>query len=207
MKSKSLATVETAGMTFCHPTQEEVFALTAEALHPVLLNSLHGYLANGLTAKHAVQAAKLKMQAGEAVGGCETFTSEGGYVDRYLRDKEGGETLSTANRYFYRLLEGVGVDAKYDSSEAKARRKEAAAAKAEAIEKRSVDREAAKKLQAVQDKADEKRHKKNAKIVETSLDDIVAFILKNVTADGCASPAAMKRLYDLAAAVHLRVAA
>ncbi len=115
--------------------------MTAENLHTVLLASLCGYVVNGFTAKHAVTAAKLKMQSGIAVGGCLEFTTKNGYVDTYLRDKENGQTLGTAVRYFYRLLDGVGVDTKYDSSEEKKKRKEIKAAEEAEAAKRKKEKE------------------------------------------------------------------
>jgi hypothetical protein len=169
-KSTTLAKVpKTAGMTFCHatvPTQEDCISMTAENLHTVLLNSLSGYLVNGITAKHAVTAAKLKMQNGEAVGGCLKFTTKDGYVDTYLRDKENGQTLTAAVRYFYRLLDGVGIDTKYDSSESKKKRKELQAAKEKEAEKRKKDKEAKTARDARQKLADAKKQKTASEIIE-----------------------------------------
>ena len=126
------------------PSVDQAKAMTAEELHKSLLASLVGTLVCYAAAKVLAVAAKLRMQNGEAVGGCLTFTGPGGYVDKYLRRKD--QNLEAAVRASYRLLDGLGISEKFDGSEARAAKKKAAEEKAKEIADKKADKEARRKL-------------------------------------------------------------
>jgi len=118
--------------------------LTAEDIHRLLLPALRGTVICYAAAKMLIAAAKMKMQNGEPVGGCLTFTEPGGYVDKYARRE--GQTLEAAVRASYRLLDGLGISEKFDGSAARAAKKKAAEEKAKRVAEEKEDREARSKL-------------------------------------------------------------
>jgi hypothetical protein len=93
------------------PNLDAIAELSADEIHQNLCDSLRGAAVNYLTAKNLVADAKRRMQEGETVGGCKTWTS---YVDTYLRKPN--ESLPTVIRRLYRLLDGSAVDKKHDGS-------------------------------------------------------------------------------------------
>jgi len=228
--------------------------MTAAELHKNLSAALVGTVVCYAAAKNLVVSAKMRMQAGEPVGGCLTFTGVGGYVDRHLRKPS--QSLAAAVRASYRLLGGLGIDEKHDGTEARAAKKKAAEEKAQkiadkkaakaarlaldeaaknakvlkdktnievleaALEKRTTTtqaeiEEAAGKLQrpllkqlqaatqrideaaAIAGAADDRRSK-----AEAAADDLVDLVLENVTSDGAASVATMKKIRSLAEKVR-----
>ena len=100
------------------PNLDIVARMSADEIHQKLRNSLCGAAVNYLTAKNLVADAKRRMQAGEQVGGCDTWF---GYVDKYLRKPD--ESLPTVIRRLYRLLDGTAVDKKHDGSHSRKKNK------------------------------------------------------------------------------------
>lgn len=94
------------------PGLDAVALMSADEIHQKLCNCLRGAAVNYLTAKNLVADAKRRMQAGELVGGCDSWSS---YVDKYLRKPD--ESLPTVVRRLYRLLDGAAVDKKHDGSQ------------------------------------------------------------------------------------------
>ena len=228
-------------------TVDQANAMTAEELHVNLQASLVGTLVCYAAAKILAVAAKMRMQNGEAVGGCLTFTGESGYVDKYLRRE--GQTLEAAVRAGYRLLDGLGISEKFDGSAARVAKKAAAEEKAKLIAAKNEDKAARLKLEEAAQKAKALKEKSNIEVLEAALEkqktvtqaEIAAeagklqrpllqqlevaekkirdaariaghradaeaaafyfadYVVKNVTSDGAASVAVLKRIYALAA--------
>jgi hypothetical protein len=139
------------------PSVDDCNAMTATELHKNLTAALVGTIVCYAAAKNLVVSAKMRMQAGETVGGCLTFTGVGGYVDLYVRKPS--QSLDAAVRASYRLLGGLGIDEKHDGTEARAAKKKAAEEKAKQIaDKKAVKAarlaldEAAKKAKVLKDK-------------------------------------------------------
>ena|SRR5271168_5036868 len=150
------------------PTVDYCMSMTAEKLHKALLASLVGTLACHAAAKVLTVAAKLRMQAGEEVGGCTTFTGPGGYVDKYLRQE--GQTLEAAVRASYRLLDGLGISEKFDGSAARAAKKKAVEEKAKRIADKKEAAEARRKLDEKVQQAKALKEKSNAEAVEVAFE-------------------------------------
>ena len=87
------------------PSVDDCNAMTATELHKNLTAALVGTIVCYAAAKNLVVSAKMRMQAGETVGGCLTFTGVGGYVDLYVRKPS--QSLDAAVRASYRLLGGL----------------------------------------------------------------------------------------------------
>lgn len=94
------------------PSLGDCARLSAAEVHKRLCASLTSVAVQYTTAKNLIADAKRRMQDGEAVGGCTTWTA---YVDRYLRKPE--ESLPVVIRRLYRALDGEAVNPKYDGSE------------------------------------------------------------------------------------------
>jgi hypothetical protein len=163
--------------------------MTATELHKNLTAALVGTIVCYAAAKNLVVSAKMRMQAGETVGGCLTFTGVGGYVDLYVRKPS--QSLDAAVRASYRLLGGLGIDEKHDGTEARAAKKKAAEEKAKQI----AGKKAVKAARLALDEA-AKIAKRKSK-AEAATDDLVALVLENVTSDGTASVATVKEIYSL----------
>ena len=268
-ETTALATQENVNMTTvsCSPFQDlstevekyvpsidDCNAMNAAELHKNLSAALVGTIVCYAAAKNLVVSAKMRMQAGEPVGGCLTFTGVGGYVDLYVRKPS--QSLDAAVRASYRLLGGLGIDEKHDGTETRAAKKKAAEEKAKKIaDKKAVKAarlaldEAAKKAKVLKDKTNievleaalEKGHamtqaeieeaaeklqrplvkqlqaatqrideaatiaKRKSK-AEAATDDLVALVLENVTSDGTASVATVKKIYSLVEKIHFYLA-
>lgn len=150
------------------PTVNYCMSMTAEALHAALLASLVGTLVCHAAAKTLTVVAKIRMQNGEAVGGCTTFTGPGGYVDRYLRQKD--QSLEAANRAAYRLLDGLGISEKFDGSAARAAKRKAAEEKAKRIADKAADKAARLALDEKVRHAKVLQEKSNAEAVEAAFE-------------------------------------
>ena len=187
------------------PSVDDCNAMSATELHKYLRASLIGHIFCHDAAKNLVVSAKLKMQSGEPIGGCTKFTGIGGYIDLHL--KRDGQSYEAAERAVYRLLNGVGIDVKYDSSEYRAANKKAREEKEATLAKKREFKEAKSELDEKAAKAKVLKDKKNAEVVEESLDKLLAYILKNTTSDGSASVAAVKEIHSLAKKISLRFAA
>jgi len=232
------------------PSVDDCNAMTATELHKNLSAALVGTFVCYAATKNLVVSAKMRMQAGEPVGGCVTFTGVGGYVDLYVRKPS--QSLDAAVRASYRLLGGLGIDEKHNGTEARAAKKKAAEEKAKKIaDKKAVKAarlaldEAAKDARVLKDKtnievleatlekgktmtqaeieeAAEKLQRpllkqlqaatqqideaatiaKRKSKAEAATDDLVALVLKDVTSDGTASVATVKKIYSLVEKIH-----
>ena len=158
--------------------------MTAEDIHRLLLPALRGTVICHAAAKMLIAAAKMKMQNGEAVGGCLYFKGVGGYVDKYLRRE--GQTLEAAEKASYRLLDGLGISEKFDGSVA---RKKAAEEKAKLLADKAADKAARLALEEKVRQAKALKEKSNAEAVEAAFEK-----QKNVTqAEIVAEAAKMQR--------------
>jgi hypothetical protein len=180
------------------PSVDDCNAMTATELHKNLTAALVGTIVCYAAAKNLVVSAKMRMQAGETVGGCLTFTGVGGYVDLYVR--EPSQSLDAAVRASYRLLGGLGIDEKHDGTEARAAKKKAAEENAKQI----AGKKAVKAARLALDEA-AKIAKRKSK-AEAATDDLLALVLENVTSDGTASVATVKKIYSLAEKIHFYLA-
>ena len=93
------------------PDLDAIKRLSAGEVHQQLCTALLGAAVNYSTAKNLIADAKRRMQEGETVGSCKTWTS---YVDTYLRKPD--ENLPAVMRRLYRALDGEAVDKKHDGS-------------------------------------------------------------------------------------------
>jgi hypothetical protein len=156
------------------PTVDDGMSMTATELHKALRASLVGTLVCHAAAKNLAVAAKRRMQAGEPVGGCLTFTGVGGYVDKFVRQE--GQSLEAANRASYRLLDGLGISEKFDGSVARAANKKKAEEKAKKIadkkESKAKDKAARLKLDEKARKAKSLKDKNYIEILEAEIDKL-----------------------------------
>lgn len=161
--------------------------MTAEDIHRLLLPALRGTVICYAAAKMLIAAAKMKMQNGEAVGGCLYFKGVGGYVDKYLRRE--GQTLEAAEKASYRLLDGLGISEKFDGSVARAAKKKAAEEKAKLLADKAADKAARLALEEKVRQTKALKEKSNAEAVEAAFEK-----QKNVTqAEIVAEAAKMQR--------------
>jgi hypothetical protein len=150
------------------PSVDDCNAMTATELHKNLTAALVGTIVCYAAAKNLVVSAKMRMQAGETVGGCLTFTGVGGYVDLYVRKHS--QSLEAAVRASYRLLGGLGIDEKHDGTEARAAKKKAAEEKAKQIAEKKADKAARLALDEAAKKAKVLKDKTNVEVLEAALE-------------------------------------
>ena len=79
-------------------------AMPADELHKEILGTFVTIGTDLIHYQGMVLVARQRMHAGEKIGGCDTWTGDGGYIDTHLRRP--GEKLPTAVRRICRLLEG-----------------------------------------------------------------------------------------------------
>jgi hypothetical protein len=142
--------------------------MSASEHHKFLLASLVGTLVCHAAAKNLVVSAKFKMQNGEAIGGCTKFGGIGNYIDLHL--KQDGQSYEAAERATYRLLNGVGIDSKFDSSKYRAEQKKAAEEKAAAIAERKEVKAAKKKTDAAVKATLAKKYKTDLEKMQAAFD-------------------------------------
>jgi hypothetical protein len=93
------------------PTLDEIALWSAVKVHQSLGDALFGTTTNYLTAKNLIADIKRRLQNGEVVGGCKTWTS---YVDTYIRKDD--ENLPVVIRRLYRQLDGEAVNPKHNGT-------------------------------------------------------------------------------------------
>jgi hypothetical protein len=93
------------------PTLDVLKSWTANQVHKALGDAFVGTTVNYLAAQNLIADAKRRMQKGEAVGGCKTWTS---YVDTYIRKPH--ESLPVVIRKLYRKLDGECANPKYNGT-------------------------------------------------------------------------------------------
>lgn len=133
-----------------------------------MLAAVTGTLVCYEAAKNLIFAAKVKMQNGEPVGGCIFFGGTDGYIDRHVRKEN--ETLETAVRNAYRMLDGLGISEKFDGSAARAEIKRKAEEKAKRLQDKKDEKAAAARLAEKADKAKSLKDKKHIEILEAEID-------------------------------------
>jgi hypothetical protein len=156
----------TAALEAHIPTVEDGMHMHVERLKTLLQATLVGVVAFDTAARNLVAAANRRMQAGEFIGGCNTLKS---FVEKYVLRP--GESLAVAVRRTYRLLNGVGVNEKYDSSAARAAIKAAEEKKAKEAEARKKDRDARLKLEEAARRQKSLQEKSNAEAVEAAFEN------------------------------------
>jgi hypothetical protein len=91
------------------PLLDDVKSWTSEQVHQELGATLFGTTVNYLAAKNLIADIKRRLQAGEAVGGCDTWTA---YVDKYIRKAD--QKLPSVIRTLYRKLDGAAANPKHN---------------------------------------------------------------------------------------------
>jgi hypothetical protein len=93
------------------PTLYEIALWSPDKVHQSLGDALFGMTTNYLTAKNLIADIKRRLQKGEVIGGCKTWTS---YVDTYIRKHD--ENLPVVIRRLYRQLDGEAVNPKHNGT-------------------------------------------------------------------------------------------
>jgi hypothetical protein len=148
------------------PSIQDGMTMDVDKLKTLLQAALVGHVVFDTAARNLVAAANRRMQGGESIGGCTTLKS---FVEKYVLRP--CENLESAVRRTYRLLNGVGVNEKYDSSAARAAIKAAAEEKAKKAKAKREDKEARAKLDAAAERQKSYREKSNAEAVDAALEN------------------------------------
>jgi hypothetical protein len=167
--------IQDAGVTACHPqifvpTLDEAKNMSCTVLFDNLLGSLIGTVVCHQAAKIYVLEAKRRMQNGQPVGGCLTFKGKGGLVDLHFRRE--GQTLEAACRAAYRLLGGLGILDKYDSSATKKKNAEKKVERQKAKDKAAEEKAASEKLEADAEKLKSLKRKDHIEVLEQEIENL-----------------------------------